>query len=231
MSVYGRSLRASSSARAALIAGFAAHAAHAAVAAFSAHAAVAAPSATDIHDIRGPHLPGPAWWRIPLAVTASLALLGIALALWRVWRRRAVAPPAHQACALERLDAARSLMSPERAREFSIEVSSIVRDFIEACYACAAAHRTTDEFLRDLVRDSAGPLAAHRALLAEFLAECDLAKFGGWRLARENMERLLERARAFVLAPPPSPAATAALDPTKRSRHTAPKSHDSVPST
>ena len=67
--------------------------------------------------------------------------------------------------ALERLEAARALMQPGRAREFSIEVSDIVREYIEERFQVMAAHRTTDEFLHDLLDFRGSGLAAHRALL------------------------------------------------------------------
>jgi hypothetical protein len=100
--------------------------------------------------------------------------------------------------ALGRLEAARTLMQPGRAREFSIEVSGIVREYIERRFHVMAAHLTTHEFLHDLVLSADPALAAHRELLGEFLESCDLAKFGGWNLNIDQMSTMLEGARRFI---------------------------------
>jgi hypothetical protein len=53
------------------------------------------------------------------------------------------------------------------------------------------------------------PLTAHRDTLAYFLCRCDLAKFARWSLAIQQMETMLESAKAFVidLGQPNSPKA------------------------
>ncbi len=81
-------------------------------------------------------------------------------------------------------------MDPASAREFSIAVSDIVRQYIEVAFHVTATHRTTEEFLHDLLETSNAALAAHRGLLAEFLNQCDLAKFAGVSLSRQIMESL-----------------------------------------
>ncbi len=91
-------------------------------------------------------------------------------------------------------------MAEENAQPFSLAVSEIVRGFIEQSFPLRAAHRTTEEFLRDLVNVEESPLAAHREALREFLQHCDLAKFARWSLTREQMEAMLASASAFVTA-------------------------------
>lgn len=180
--------------------------------------------AEDIRDIRGPRpLEHP--WRIALEAGALLALLGAGYALgWWRRRRKATGRSAHDV-ARERLAVARALLEPERAREFSIELSTIVREFIEAHYGLEAAHRTTDEFLRDLLRTE-GALKRQRAHLAEFLEACDLAKFGGWRLTLDGMERLYSSALDFVEA---AAAAAPAQQPPIRPGAPPGAAYDSVP--
>jgi hypothetical protein len=75
-----------------------------------------------------------------------------------------------------------------------------VRLFIEECFPVRAAHRTTREFLHDLVNLPDSPLAAHRETLGEFLQHCDLAKFARWSLTVPEMEAMLASASAFVVA-------------------------------
>jgi hypothetical protein len=172
----------------------------------------------DIHDIRGPKFIMP-WWLIPagIAVVVLVAVLG--WALWRWWkarRRPRVLLPFE--VALERLEAIRTLMEPATAREFSTAVSDIVRNYIEQRFLVTATHLTTEEFLRDLLASSNASLVENRALLSEFLHQCDLVKFAGISLTRENMESLHRSARVFVTEtskpePAAKPAAATAATP------------------
>jgi len=182
-------------------------------------ALAAAEAVEDIRDIRGPKFIFPPWF-LP-AVIAGVVLLGLsAYGIWRWLRRRRrprVLLPFE--IALQRLEEMRALMQPSQAREFSIAVSDVVRRYIEERFGVTATHRTTEEFLHDLLESSHAPLARHRALLAEFLQQCDLVKFAGMSLTLQNMESLHHSARAFVLetakpdaaaahgAPPPAPEA------------------------
>ena len=111
-------------------------------------------------------------------------------------------------------------MQPEDAREFSIAVSDVVRRYIEERFAVTATHRTTEEFLHDLLESSHAPLARHRALLSEFLQQCDLVKFAGMSLTLQNMESLHHSARAFVLetAKPDEPSSRGAPAPAETAR-------------
>ena len=155
---------------------------------------------TDIRDIRGPK-PVPSVLLPLLLAAAGALLIAGGYAAWR-WKQRrtlqSVKLPFE--LALERLDAARALMRPGSARLFSIEVSDAVREYIEQRFHAMAAHRTTHEFLHDLLGSSDALLAEHRTLLADFLNLCDLAKFAGWQLSAQEMETMHSRARAFVLA-------------------------------
>jgi hypothetical protein len=186
-------------------------AAHAAEAQSPAQAPVTAQAGADeIRDIRGPKPLG-GGWTIPLIVAVGLLTGAAAYGSWLWSRRRARPPQTPLELALARLAAARALIDAQNGREFSIEVSAIVRDYIEQQFALRAAHRTTDEFLHDLI-EPALPDAAHRALaahrgnLAAFLETCDLAKFGGWNLSAADMETLSTGALRFVTESAPTPA-------------------------
>ena len=155
-------------------------------------------SSEDIRDIRGPKGIFPLW--VVPALIAGAAMLGLAAyAVWR-WkrRRRSVRPLLPFEVALQRLEHIRTLMQPASVREFSIAITDIVRHYIEQRFRVTATHRTTEEFLHDLLESSDASLAVHRNLLAEFLHQCDLAKFAGMSLSRQNMESLYYSARAFV---------------------------------
>ncbi len=169
-----------------------------ALASVSAHAGPVTPSAPaeDIIDIRPPiHIAAPFPW---LAWSAgALCLIAVSAAAWKLWRRekRKLA----YEIALERLENTRPLMRESNAEPFSLAVSEIVRCFIEEVLPVRAAHRTTDEFLRDLTSLSYLPLAEHRDSLADFLRHCDLAKFARWSLTVSQMEAMLDSAKAFVI--------------------------------
>jgi Domain of unknown function (DUF4381) len=185
------------------------------VAAPTAAAAAEPATAEDIRDIRGPKGMLPPWL-IP-ALLAGGALLAIAgYAAWR-WKRRQRIPRALLPfeIALQRLEAIRSLMDPSSVREFSIAISDIVRAYIEASFEVTATHLTTEEFLHNLLESSNTSLAAHRNLLAEFLRQCDVAKFAGVSLSRRIMESLHQSACSFVVETS-KPAATA--DPAESSQ-------------
>ncbi len=154
----------------------------------------------DIRDIRGPIDIVPAWlW--PAAIAAGLLLLAAAAWAFVRWRRRpaaSVATPSAEDVALARLERARSLMEPGRAREFGGAVSDAVRQYVEARFGLRAARRTTEEFIGDLLRERAPALAEHRDLLSDFLSHCDLAKFARLPLGPDEMEAMLGSARRFV---------------------------------
>jgi len=120
-------------------------------------------------------------------------------------------------------------------REFSIEVSSTVREYIESRFRLMAAHRTTDEFLHDLLQSTDPVLAAHRTLLENFLQSCDLAKFGGGNLSIETMEALLHSAQRFVVESAPTqtsgPTQTSALEDTVTQSTATKSTYDSLPTT
>ncbi len=184
----------------------------------AAHAPGAAASADEIRDIRGPKPLG-GGWTVPLVVLAGLLAGAAGYGSWLWSRRRGRRPLTPVEIALERLAAAQTLIAAHDGRAFSIEVSGIVRDYIERQFGLRAAHRTTDEFLHDLVEpaeDTAAQralaahrvLAAHRDSLAAFLETCDLAKFGGWNLSAADMETLRTGAVRFVTESAPTPGDT-----------------------
>lgn len=152
----------------------------------------------DIFDIRPPiHIPAEIFWTGWAA--GALAATALGYGGWRLLRGKLRVKLPYEV-ALEKLLAARQFLSPEQARAFSGLVSEVVRSFIEQTFTVRAAHRTTEEFLSDLVADTDSPLAEHRGTLDEFLGHCDLAKFARWQLSVPQMEAMLQSARDFILA-------------------------------
>jgi hypothetical protein len=158
---------------------------------------VAAPE-EDIIDIRPPiHIAEEVFWAGWGA--GALAAAGLGYVAWRLLRGRMRVKLPYEV-ALEKLQAARQFLSPEQARTFSDLVSEVLRSFIEQTFPVRAAHRTTEEFLYDLVANAESPLAGHRDALGDFLGHCDLAKFARWQLSVPQMEAMLQSARKFILA-------------------------------
>jgi hypothetical protein len=185
----------------------------------------------DIREIRGPKGMLPPWLIPALLAGATLLVLG-GYAAWRRHRRSSSRPRVLLPfeAALQRLEDIRRLLDPASAREFSIAVSDIVRRYIEDQFKVTATHRTTEEFLHDLLESSNAALAGHRNLLAQFLNQCDLAKFAGVGLSVRIMETLHQSARSFVIEsskPLPAAAQTRAAPGFTRT----PEAHDSLPST
>jgi hypothetical protein len=153
----------------------------------------------DIRDIRNPiHIPYPWLW----AVYMLLGLAVIALLVWiyQMWTKKSqkVHIKLPHEIAFERLEAAKVLMRDNKVKEFSVNVSDAVRNYIEQRFQVAAAHKTTEEFLYKLLGDSASPLAPYSKSLEEFLKHCDLAKFARWSLSQEEMQSMYESAHRLV---------------------------------
>jgi len=172
-----------------------------------------AASTEDIHDIRGP-ISIPYEWLWAAYVLVALVLAAALYAAWRFFRSRVKTKAKLPfEIALERLEAARELMTPDTVREYAFTVSEIIRVYIEQSFGEKAARRTTEEFLSDLLQQTGTPLAQHRALLEDFLNHCDLMKYARWGASVREMESMQESARVFILdtRPQPEPAKATTL--------------------
>ena len=154
-------------------------------------------------------------------LAAGVVLAAAACALWHRRRHRPGRALEYYEIALQRLAELRPLMRPATVREFSGAISDTVRRYIEAGFRVTATHQTTEEFLHGILRTDDTPLARHRELLAEFLRQCDLAKFAGVTLTTEAMEELYQSARTFIVTTSPMP----------ESKSTAKEAHDPLPAT
>lgn len=173
----------------------------------SAPALLAETTDDDIHDVHGViHIP-PAWlWLVYVA--AGIGFVALLYFLWRWWKKRRkeiVKPKLPHEIAFERLLAARALMTAAEAKAYSIAVSDAIRSYIEDRFGERAAHRTTEEFLHDLLAGKTASLSVHIALLDDFLRHCDLVKFARHALTREDMEAMHASALRFVDETKPMP--------------------------
>jgi hypothetical protein len=91
----------------------------------------------------------------------------------------------------------RGAPSAESADAWFVELSGIVRSYLEHRYDIRAPELTTEEFLQ--VASRAPELtSAHRTQLSEFLERCDRVKFAGYRPDSNESIDTLAAARVFV---------------------------------
>jgi hypothetical protein len=164
-----------------------------------------------LHPVAGPvELPrgggAAAWWLgVPLAMIAAGAI-----AWWR-WRRRRKAIEAKtlspQELAYLELDAllAKGLAESE-VKAFYVELTAIVRRYIERTTGVRAPEQTTEEFLR-AIGQQATFAADEGRRLKSFLESADLVKFAAHQPRKEDIEESFRRAKLFVGVGPTEVAA------------------------
>jgi hypothetical protein len=112
-------------------------------------------------------------------------------------RRVPPPPPAHEV-ALRRLqEMADRGLSSYAVESFFVQVTGIVRDYIEQAFGVRAPEQTTEEFLAQMM--SAAAVARHRHVLEPFLVAADEVKFACMRPDTGAMQRAFDTARSFVL--------------------------------
>lgn len=163
--------------------------------------------AGDIRDIKSP-LELPRDWnliiRIGLAVVGILLLAGVGYYLWRRHQGKGLLPerkeperPAHEA-ALESLRRLREsdLLATGQIKAFYVELSEIIRRYIEGRYFVAALEQTTGELMENLQAASLETEATET--LRELLEISDLVKFAKYEPAAEEHERAMQLAESFI---------------------------------
>ena len=149
------------------------------------------------------------WQGPPLWAWIVIALVVVGGILLLIRRRNAARSSVHGAQdaarahedALAELEKARALMSSEKSRPYGIEVSGIIRRYVERRFGLVAPRRSTEEFLVE-ASASAKLEPAHRQLLAEFLGTCDFLKFARARAELAELEAQHKAAVRFVTETP-----------------------------
>lgn len=141
------------------------------------------------------------WWIAGIAGFALLLALGF-VALRRHRRSLPLRPPVllppHVKAqrAFARLRTA-GRTTPAQVEAFYVEVSAVLRSYLEERFGLRAPERTTQEFLRDL--EGGDQLAReHRAELERFLLQCDLVKFAAAAPGEPEHLATFALAEAFV---------------------------------
>ncbi len=134
-----------------------------------------------------------------LAAVASLLLMaGAAFWIWRSRTDRVVARSAWEMARTE-LDALLAGPRPtaEKVDAYFVDLSGIVRRYLENRFAVRSPELTTERFL-ELVSDSPDLRDAHQALLRDFLLQCDLVKFAHHIPSPESIAQAIEAAERFI---------------------------------
>lgn len=136
------------------------------------------------------------WWALVGGGLLFCALGG--LLLWRRGKKVAqVSPYERASVALSQLEAA-GLPDDEARDAWYVQLSGIVRRYLEDRFALRAPELTTEEFLR-VAQRSVLLSDEHKKLLSSFLADCDQVKFAGYQPGAEESRSVLEAARRFLL--------------------------------
>ena len=160
-------------------------------------------SATDIRDIKPPE-EVPFDWR-PYGIAAAAIVLvsvlgaGFFYLLNRPRRQRVIAPrPPHEIAlaALNRLHT-RHLIEEGKFEDYYVELSAIIRRYLEDRFTLRAPEMTTEEFLQTAASE-ARLAAAQRRLLGDFLTQADLVKFARLLPSLRDSEAAYDAARRFV---------------------------------
>lgn len=141
--------------------------------------------------------PGSSTWLLATGIALVVALPFAAVAIRR-WVRRRRRKTAYDV-AIARLVALgrRGSPGPAEADAWYVELSRIVRRYLEDRFRIHAPEQTTEEFLNEAGRSEA-LRQEHRALLRVFLQRCDQVKFAAYHPAEGESMEALKSARSFL---------------------------------
>lgn len=142
-----------------------------------------------------------AGWRWFLIFLGLLALTaaGVGIRYWLVSRTKARRAGAHERAAA-RLKALMARPRPTDAAAmdaFFVELSDLVRHYLEDRFGLHAPELTTEEFL-DVAAESPDLSAAHQGFLRDFLHRADQVKFARYLPDADYIEEILGAAERFL---------------------------------
>jgi len=140
---------------------------------------------------------------VPVLIGAAAVIAAAVILLIgaRRRKRRAVPPPAAHEVALARLQRLieSGLAEEERYIELTVEISDILRHYIEDRFGLRAPERTTEEFLEE-ARAGLNIGAERKEMLERFMRHCDLVKFAALRPTSGDVQRTFDSCRDFIEA-------------------------------
>ena len=149
----------------------------------------------------------PLTWRlagkIALGILGLLGLLALLYALVRYLARRVkehrMSPIERAWVELDRL-IAKGLPGRGRYKDFYVELTMVVRRYVQRKYGIKAPHLTPEEFLREAANLAASGSAQRVSLagLREFLESADMVKFAGVQATPEMADAATDSARTYL---------------------------------
>ena len=144
------------------------------------------------------------WLVLGGMVVGALVALAVLVLLVRAIRRRiriARMAPRERALYELRTLLDRKLAEHGRFKEFYVELTHVVRRYIERRHGIRAPEQTTEEFLQEAVHSDAFPPATLERLRA-FLTSADLIKFAGVRATESTAAEAAGNARTYLEGEP-----------------------------
>lgn len=160
------------------------------------------PSLTDLRPAAGPvDLPDHSLTsNVSQLAVGLLAVLLIGLYLWKRSHSKVRSEPEltpQQLAWRELNDLLGSKLSESDVKEFFVQLTGVVRRYIERSTGVRAPEQTTEEFLREVNRADLFSGAENKRLAA-FLESADLVKFAGYQPDADNIKHSAHLAKQFI---------------------------------
>ena len=161
-----------------------------------------APSLNDLRPVAAPVALPPniivTWWHWGLGIVIALATL--AAIAWLLTRRKQSSEPQltpQQLAWKELNDLISSKLSETDVKEYFVQLTGVVRRYIERSTGVKAPEQTTEEFLRQVSQRKIFSAEEDRRLGA-FLESADLVKFAGYQPDEEMVKQSTHKAKQFI---------------------------------
>lgn len=170
---------------------------------FEATPPIAGKPAEDIETVLNPLWVYPSFKTVAMYVLLGLLAIVIAILIWRLSRRihhqiklMRMSPKERALYELSSL-LAKDLITKNLVKEFYLELTMIVRRYIERSHSIRAPNQTTEEFLAAVAND---PRFSEDVLarLKAFLEAADLVKFAAYRPSIDIIGRATDTAREYI---------------------------------
>lgn len=149
-------------------------------------------------------LPPLSWKLVGLIASAVVALSAIAALLWllvrwigRKIREHRMSPIERAWVELDRL-IKKGLPGRGRYKDFYVELTMVVRRYVQRKYGIKAPHLTTEEFLREIGQGGSAGVPTGSKDLERFLESADMVKFAGVEATPEMADEATDSARKYL---------------------------------
>ena len=159
-------------------------------------------------------LPPLSWKLVGWVALAVFGLASLVLGLWFAIRYVARRVKEHRMSPIERawveLDRLLKKGLPGRGRykDFYVELTMVVRRYVQRKYGIRAPHLTTEEFFAELAKSNNQTLEQSNGL-RRFLESADMVKFAGVEATPEMADEATDSARGYLKGDDATPSAAA----------------------